>query len=97
MINNKAAGNDAIRGEVLKADIDHTSTQLESLLKITLDLKAIPTHGEEGLVAKLPKKGDLTKCGNWRGLTLMSIPATNYYHPYERHSGPDTRGRTSRI
>ena len=24
---------------------------------------------------KLPKKGDLTVCGNWRGLTLMSVPA----------------------
>ena len=73
--NNKAAGNDAITGEVLKADLDQSSTELEKLFKIIWDLEVIPTDWEEGLIVKLPKKGDLTKCGNWRGLTLMSIPA----------------------
>ena len=72
---NKAAGNDANTGEVLKADIELTSIQLESLFKLIWDLEEIPSDWEEGLIVKLPKKGDLTKCGNWRGLTLMSIPA----------------------
>jgi len=28
-----------------------------------------------GLIINLPKKGDLTSCGNWRGIALMSIVA----------------------
>ena len=26
-----------------------------------------------GVIVKLPKKGDLTDCNNWRGITLLSI------------------------
>ena len=28
-----------------------------------------------GLIMKLPKKGDLTECSNWRGITLMVVAA----------------------
>ena len=73
--NNKAAGNDCITGEVLKADTEFTSNKLETLFRLIWDKEEIPKDWEEGLIVKLPKKGDLTKCGNWRGLTLMSIPA----------------------
>ena len=34
----------------------------------------IPTEWKEGYLAKLPKKGDLSQCGNYRGITLLSIP-----------------------
>lgn len=30
---------------------------------------------KEGLILKLPKKGDKTYCKNWRGITLLSIPS----------------------
>ena len=30
---------------------------------------------EQGLIVKLPKKGDLSECGNWRGITLTSVPS----------------------
>ena len=26
-------------------------------------------------MVKIPKKGDLTECGNWRGITLTSVPS----------------------
>ena len=31
-------------------------------------------HGKKGIVVKLPKKGDLSLCGNWRGINLLSVP-----------------------
>ena len=30
---------------------------------------------KRGLIVKLPKKGDLMECGNWRGITLMAVAA----------------------
>jgi hypothetical protein len=35
----------------------------------------IPEDWEEGLIIKIPKKGDLSYCNNWRGVTLLSIPS----------------------
>jgi hypothetical protein len=29
----------------------------------------------QGVLVKLPKKGDLSNCNNWRGITLLSIPS----------------------
>jgi hypothetical protein len=29
----------------------------------------------EGLIINIPKKGDLSNCNNWRGITLLSTPA----------------------
>ena len=35
----------------------------------------ISENWEEGLIIKIPKKGDLSNCNNWRGFTLLSIPS----------------------
>jgi hypothetical protein len=35
----------------------------------------IPKEWEEGLIIKIPKKGDQSNCNNWRGITLLSIPS----------------------
>ena len=72
---NKAPGSDNITAEILKADVETTVNELEKLFKIIWESEEVPEDWKEGLIVKLPKKGDLTRCGNWRGLTLMSIPA----------------------
>jgi len=33
----------------------------------------VPTEWKEGYLIKLPKKGDLSSCSNYRGITLLSI------------------------
>ena len=37
----------------------------------------MPKTWKQGLIVivKIPKKGDLTECGNWRGITLISVPS----------------------
>ena len=35
----------------------------------------IPEDWKEVLLIKLPKKGDLSSCSNYRGITLLSIPS----------------------
>jgi len=32
-----------------------------------------PRRWRKGLIVKLPKKGNLKKCKNWRGITLLSV------------------------
>jgi len=34
----------------------------------------VPVDWKKGVIIKLPKKGSLKDCNNWRGLTLLSIP-----------------------
>ena len=34
----------------------------------------VPTEWKEGYLIKLPKKGDLSSCSNYRGITLLSVP-----------------------
>ena len=35
----------------------------------------IPEDWRQGLMVKLPKKGNLTECNNWRAITLMVVAA----------------------
>ena len=48
---------------------------LEELFRTVWESEEIPEDWNCGLIVKLPKKGDLTDCGNWRGITLLSVPA----------------------
>ena len=35
----------------------------------------MPKAWKQGLIVKLPKKGDLSECGNWGGITITSVPS----------------------
>ena len=73
--NSKAPGIDAITAELLKADLPTTLTSLKNLFLHIWDKEEVPSQWNKGLIAKVPKKGDLTNCSCWRGITLMSVPA----------------------
>ena len=72
--NGKAAGHDNIPAEALKADIRTNVELLYPLFKKIWDEEQVPTEWKEGYLIKLPKKGDLSSCSNYRGITLLSIP-----------------------
>jgi hypothetical protein len=65
---------DNICPEMLKLDTETSVSLLHSLLTEIWKEEKFPADWKEGLIIKIPKKGDTTKCNNWRGMTLLSIP-----------------------
>ena len=70
----KAPGIDSLQAELLKADIGTTSRLLTDLFCKIWEQEVIPKDWFKGLIFKLPKKGDLGNCDNWRGISLLSVP-----------------------
>ena len=73
MKNGKAAGVDSIPAEVLKADASLTALHLHPLIVQIWEQESYPSDWMRGLIVKLPKKGDLTDCNNWRGITILCV------------------------
>lgn len=70
--NRKAAGTDNISAEMFKVDIALSSEILEPIINEAWQSEVIPNKWTEGLIIKLPKKGDHSVCDNWRGITLLN-------------------------
>lgn len=74
MKNGKAAGPDGIPAEALKADLETTAELLYPLFAKIWEEEVMLADWKEGYLIKLPKKGDLSKSSNYRGITLLSVP-----------------------
>ena len=68
----KVPGVDSLTVELLRLTLQQQSTYLFSEIWVS---ETVPTDWRRGLIVKIAKKGDLTKYGNWRGITLMSLAA----------------------
>ena len=71
--NGKSAGSDNIPPEAWKAGGAVSERVLYGLLRKIWSSESIPEDWKQGLLVKLPKKGDLTQCKNWRGIMLLSV------------------------
>ncbi len=71
--NGKSSGIDSITAELLKADINFATEIIHNLFKNIWAKETIPKNWKKGLIIKLPKKGNLKECKNWRGITLLPI------------------------
>ena len=69
----KADGVDNIVAELLKADLATSSQKLHEIIKHIWEKEEIPNQWLRGLIVKIPKKGDLKGCSNWRGITLLIV------------------------
>lgn len=49
------------------------------LFKKMWEKENIPFEWKEGYIFKRSKKGDLSNCANYRGITLLSIPGKVFY------------------
>ena len=95
--NGKAAGPDGIPAEALEADIDTATDILHNLFAKICDEEKVPADWREGLVLKLPKKGDLRDCSNYRGIMLLSVPGKVLNRVILDRSGPSAKGSTGWI
>ena len=75
MKSGKAPGVDNITAELLKADIETSVDKIHNLVREIWREERSPEDWNRGLIVKLPKKGGLAQCGNWRGITLLVTTA----------------------
>ena len=71
--NNKAPGEDGLFPEMFKSADDRLTMTLHKLFNKIWVTGSVPSIWKSGIIVKIPKKGDLSECGNWRGITLSPI------------------------
>ena len=72
MLNNgKAAGPDGIPAEILKADLITSVDMLQVLLKRIWQEQEVPREWKEGHIVKIPQRGKLDDCNNYRRISLL--------------------------
>ena len=75
--NRKAPGQDTRSAELFKADREFAAQALQPLFAAinVLEEKQLPEDWTEGIIMKITKKGALSNCNTWRGITLLSVPS----------------------
>ena len=73
MKSGKAAGVDGVTAEMLKAEETETPRLLTEIFINIWESEETSETWKTGLIVKLPKKGDLSDCDNWRRITLLSL------------------------
>ncbi|XP_065582594.1 uncharacterized protein LOC136041763 [Artemia franciscana] len=72
--NGRAAGTDRISAEMIKASLSVCMTVWLTLFASIWTSEKVPDDWTESTLIRLFKKGDATKCENWRGISLISTP-----------------------
>ena len=62
-----------ITAELLKADLEITTARVKELIHTIWSLEKVSLKWKRGLIIKIPKKGNLTECKNWQGVTLLPV------------------------
>lgn len=70
--NGKSAGPDDIPAELIKYGAPILAERLAPIINKVWTSNQIPNEWKEGVVITIPKKGDLSDCKNWRGITLLN-------------------------
>ena len=73
--NGKAPGQDSLNAELFKAEPEFAAQILQPLFAAIWEEKQLPDDWTEGVIVTIPKKGALSNCNNWRGITLLSVPS----------------------
>ena len=71
--NRKAAGLDKVHSEMLKYGGDEVLSKVHELLVAMWADGAVPQSFKDPEIINVQKKGDLSICDNWRGISLLSV------------------------
>lgn len=69
---NKAAGPDGVVNELIRNGGDQLQKRIHNLIVKIWKEEKMPTDWKEGLLLPIHKKGDPTKCENYRGIMLLN-------------------------
>ena len=79
--NGRAAGPDGIPPELLKCATGQVAAALHSLILMVWREGRVPAEWRDGIITALYKgKGSKTDCGNYRPITLLSVPGKVFAH-----------------
>ncbi len=73
--NDKAPGQDNLNAELFKADPELSARILQPLFTAVWEQEKVPDDWTKGTIITIHKKGPLSDCNNWRGITLLSAPS----------------------
>ena len=71
--NGKSPGLDNINAELLKHGNLELAEELRTIYECTWSQGIIPSEWKKGVITIVPKSGDLSKCSNNRGITLLPL------------------------
>ena len=73
--NNKAPGQDNLNAELIKADSELSTTNLQPLFTAVWEQEGVPDDWTKGTIIKIHKEGPLSDCNNLCSVTLLSTPS----------------------
>ena len=80
----KAAGEDEIRPEMLKALTGEGILWLTRVCQVAWKFGKTPRDWQTGVIIPIFKKGDRKQCTNYRGIPLLNLPGKVYAKSFER-------------
>ncbi|BHF74169.1 hypothetical protein SprV_0401725300 [Sparganum proliferum] len=75
LCNNKAPGEDGIPAEIFKSCVDTLAPWLHEVIERAWRDEVVPDDWGLGILVPILKKGDKTRCENYRGISLIDVAA----------------------
>jgi len=72
-------GQDQLNAEPFKCHPELAAEILLPLFAKVWNGEGIPSDWSKGVIIPIPKKGTLSDCNNWRGITLLSLPSKIFF------------------
>ena len=70
---NKSGGKNGVLPEMLKCCGEGLIEYLMKLFNRVWQERTVPQEWKDALIVPIPKKGDLSSCDNWRGISLLDV------------------------
>ena len=80
-----AGGGSGILPEMVKVCCDELLVYLVQLFSSVWESKVVPKDWPDALLVPVPKKGDLSLCDNWRGISLLDVVGKVFAKVIQQH------------